>query len=348
MKDKKINIGIIGSEGYGARARKYLNNTGKFAIKACMDSDEQKAAYAAKIENARSYTSLDAMLECEDIDAVCINTPVLLHYEHSLKALEAGKHVFITKPVTNNSSLALDLKKLAGDRNLSYMVAHHARLHPYVSLVKKNLSKGRMGRICNGLFTCCSSGGMLQKKGNWRIEPGQNPGGPMLQCGIHAIDTLVYLFGPIKKVTAMARADITEFDVIDNVISIIEFLNGVQFTIVCNYTSAYMHTMDIFGSKANLHIHKMITGLGQTQMYFQKRATGPHEPWLALRIPERNDYPDPHGGLLEKEFARQIKDGIPDYTNLSEAIHALEVVEAIVESNKSGKEVEVPNFQQRN
>lgn len=60
-----------------------------------------------------------------------------------------------------------------------------------------------------------------QKRGDWRIKDGVNPGGPLLQCGIHIIDILLGWFGSVTKVSAMKQDDITDNSVTDNIISLI-------------------------------------------------------------------------------------------------------------------------------
>ena len=340
----KVRIGIIGSGGYGRTARKYLNNTGKFEIALCMDVSKMAAEKAAAEENSESATDIEAVLSRSDIEAVSINTPVLLHAEHSIKSMKAGKHVFITKPVTNNSKEAEKILDYARKNKLVFMVGHHARHMHEAEFVGKILKGSRLGKLCNGVLSCSSSGGLEQKEGDWRTIGGQNPGGPLLQCGIHIIDLLLSYFGPVKKVSSMMRYDITRFDVADTTMTLIEFKNGFQVTLISNYTTAYMHTYDFFGTKGNLHVHEHITGLGQHQIFFQPRMRGEHEAWQALSIPCSKSYPDSHGGVLERSFAKQIRTAKPDYSNAGDSImnvRTLKIVEAAVESARTGKSVSI-------
>jgi predicted dehydrogenase len=135
------------------------------------------------------------------------------------------------------------------------------------------------------------------------------------------------------------QEDITPYEAVDNTLTLLAFENGVQAAIVCNYTTAYMHTLDIFGTKGNLHHRQHITDLGREELYFQPRKAGPHEPWNELTIPRKEDTPSQHGYVLEKQFARQIREQKYVYRNLQEAIAALRIVEAAVESHRSGKQV---------
>jgi len=342
MSDKRnIRIGIVGSGGYGSTARRYLNNSGQYDIVACMDSDADVAGQAAREEKARSYHDLETFLGDPNIEAVSINTPVILHAQHIQECLEAHKHIFVTKPVTPWLDDARRSAALAREKRLVFMVGHTARYSSLNRLAQNIIASGKLGVICNVVATCCCGSGLEQKQGDWRTEPGQNPGGPVLQCGIHIIDLLISLFGRPIKVAAMTQKDITQFDVEDNVVSLIQFHSGVQVAFVCNYTSAYMHTMDILGTAANLHLHGHITGYGQEEAYIQPREHGTHEPWQALIIPGDPSDPDHYSEALEKEFSHQIRTETPDYSNLDDAISALHVLHAMLESHRTAKIVDL-------
>ena len=335
---RKIKIGIIGAGGYGRTATSYFANTGEYEIKAFMDISADTANAQVKQYGGKAFTELELFLEEADIEAVSINTPVLKHAEHAGLCLEHDKHVFLTKPVTAVVEDAEALVVLAEEKGLVFMVGHHARFAPEFMLAKDIMESGQLGRVCNVVVMSCSSGGLTQKAGDWRTIPGQNPGGPLLQCGIHSIDTLLSWFGKIKRLSSFMQDNITEFEVVDNAMVMFEFENGVQATLISNYTTAYYHTVDILGTKAALHIRKHITGMGQTEVYLQKREEGLFEPWEQLRIPYTGDYPDFHGGILEREFARQIRNSVPDYSNLEDAVNALRLVHSAVASDADNSE----------
>jgi len=216
------------------------------------------------------------------------------------------------------------------------MIGHHARHKPIAQLLKEHIERGVLGRVCNVVVTSCSSAGLAQEDGAWRTDGDQNPGGPMLQCGIHWLDTLLGTFGKVATISSFMQDDVTPGNVVDNTLTLLKFKSGVQATFVSNYTTAYLHTVDILGTKASLHLHEHITGLGQQEVYLQRRAQCIHEPWEALRIPSQGDYPDPHGGVLERSFAEQIRTNRPDYGNLQDAIDALRIVHAAVQSHRQG------------
>jgi predicted dehydrogenase len=341
LNSQKIKIGILGSGGWGRTARKYLRNTGEFEIVACMDVNSETAVKAAEEERSVAYTDMQAFLNDKNIEAVSINTPVFLHSENSLAALAAGKHVFITKPISNRLSDAQKAVNMAEKSGLAYMVGHHARYYPDMIYAKELIQSGEIGQVCTGVVNCSSSLGLELKPGDWRAKDKENPGGPLLQCGIHSLDFLIGLFGPVSCVMAMMQDNVTSSQVMDNTATLLKFKSGPIITLISNYTTAYMHTGDFYGTAGNLHMVEHVSGLGQHEMYLQKRAKGDFEPWLQLVIPVANDYPDPHHGVLEKTFARQIRERKYDYTNARQAIDALKILEAAVLSHQTRQAVEL-------
>jgi len=338
MNTKRISIGMLGAGGYGRSARANLRHAGEFNIAVCMDKNQEVAETAASEEGSEAVTTIEELLAFPGLDAVSINTPIPHHAEHSLRCLEAGKHVLITKPVARSVVEARAVAEEASRSQLAYMVGHHGRHASSILKIKQEIESGALGRICNILFTNCSSSGLKAKPGDWRAEPGGNPGGPLLHCGIHLLDLLRDLFGDVRTVSAIMQEDITPYRAVDNTLTLLDFENGIQAAVVCNYTTAYMHTFDIFGTRGNLHLRQHITELGQEELYFQPRKSGPHEPWCELTIPHDENTPK-HGCVLEKQFARQIRTKNFDYQNLEQAIEALRIVEAAVESHRSGKQV---------
>ncbi len=340
---RKIKIGVLGSGGYGEVARSYLRHTGAFEIVACHDVDANVADIAAEQESASAFTELGAFLRHNEMEAVCINTPIPLHADHIEACLAADKHVFVTKPVTVTSRQAKQLAVIAKQKNLAFMVGHHARHRTSIKMIKQWISSGKIGQLCNVAITSCSSRGVTGKPDEWRFSANTNPGGPLLQCGIHTIDILLDIIGPVRRVMAIRQDDITPYDVEDNFMVLLDFATGVQATLTCNYTTGYLHTMHWLATDGNLHLHEHVTGLNTSELYLQSRKSGDFEPWIKQDVKPDASYPDDHMGVLEKSFATQILNGQPDYSNLLESIVSLEIVEAAVLSAHERRMVELPS-----
>jgi predicted dehydrogenase len=95
----------------------------------------------------RTTTDFDAVLSDPAIQAVAIATPVSSHFELAARALEAGKHVFVEKPLTASSDEALELIELADERGLVLMPGHTFIYSPPVNLIRSLIQSGELGEI---------------------------------------------------------------------------------------------------------------------------------------------------------------------------------------------------------
>jgi predicted dehydrogenase len=108
---------------------------------------ESLAKIKRRYPAVRGTTSFDDLLSNPQVDAVAIATPVPSHYRLARAALEAGKHVFVEKPLTASSSQALALIDLAAERELVLMPGHTFLYSPPVSLVRELIDAGELGEI---------------------------------------------------------------------------------------------------------------------------------------------------------------------------------------------------------
>jgi predicted dehydrogenase len=95
----------------------------------------------------RTTTDYEHVLSDPEIQAVAIATPVSSHFELAARALEAGKHVFVEKPLTASSDEALELFELADERGLVLMPGHTFIYSPPVNLIRSLITSGELGEI---------------------------------------------------------------------------------------------------------------------------------------------------------------------------------------------------------
>jgi predicted dehydrogenase len=108
---------------------------------------ERLAKYRRRYPAARVTTRLERVLADPGVNAVIIATPVHTHYELAAQALEAGKHVFVEKPLAQSSELADELADLASGRERILMCGHTFVYSPPVRAVKRMLEAGTLGEI---------------------------------------------------------------------------------------------------------------------------------------------------------------------------------------------------------
>jgi len=139
-------VGIAGLGPWGSNLARNFNELARLTW-AC-DADEAKlAGAAARYPAAQATTRFEDILEDDGVDAVVVATPVPTHADLARKALEAGKHVFVEKPMALAADDAEELVALAEERGLVLMPGHLLLYHPGVAKLKELVDSGELGEI---------------------------------------------------------------------------------------------------------------------------------------------------------------------------------------------------------
>jgi predicted dehydrogenase len=140
-------IGLIGLGYWGPNLARVLSQSTQCEFSACCDQDTQKLKKIMKLyPNLRGYGSVDELL-ASDVDGVVIATNISTHYELARRALRAGKHVMVEKPLADSTAKAEGLVAEAARANLRLMVGHTFIYSPAVVKVKQLIDSGELGDI---------------------------------------------------------------------------------------------------------------------------------------------------------------------------------------------------------
>ena len=141
-------IALVGTGYWGTNIATSFEATGRAAIRWLCDLDPKNlAAIAARRPDARTTANLDHVLNDDAVEAVVISTPTTTHHEVATRALAAGKHVLIEKPITASSADAADIIKRAKETNCLVMVGHVFEYNSTIIAVKEMIAAGELGKI---------------------------------------------------------------------------------------------------------------------------------------------------------------------------------------------------------
>jgi predicted dehydrogenase len=144
---QKIKVGIVGLGYWGPKLARNFNNLESSTLAMAADlRDDRLVDLKKSFPEIAVTNSYDEMLK-SDIDAVVIATPVYTHFPLAKKALLAGKHVMVEKPITRDSLQAKELVDYAAERGLTLMVGHTFEYNPAVVAVRDIISSGELGQI---------------------------------------------------------------------------------------------------------------------------------------------------------------------------------------------------------
>ena len=375
---KPLNIGMI---GYGFMGRAHSNAYAKVnhffdldrrpVLKAACARDQVKIkAFADKWGYESIETDWRKLIARKDIDAIDICTPNNTHAEIALAAAEAGKMILCEKPLAMNGPEGLKMVQAVEKAKVPNMVWYNYRRIPAVTLAKKLIDEGRLGKIfhyrANFLQDWTISADLPQGgTGLWRLDVAAAGSGVSGDLLAHCIDTAIWLNGRLRDLNAMTETFIKERKHtltgklekvgIDDACSFMcHFDNGsLGLFESTRYARGHkaLYTFEINGEKASikwdLHdLHRL--------EYFDHRDEGQVRGWRSIHVTD-GDHPYMGNwwvpGLqigYEHSFVHQVADFIqglskgqpaqPDFRN---AYGTQLVLDAILDSAKSHKWVEV-------
>ena len=216
---KQVRTGVIGCGGIAERAHiPNLLAEPQVRLEAVADIDESKLRLIQQNFNfpaAKSFTDYARVLDLQNVDAVVVATPADTHGEIVLKALEAGKHVFVEKPLSTTVAEAETIARIAKQTNLKVMVGYQHRFVASHRIAKRYL---RTGKIGVPFFGEVHSESLI-------VKPEE---GILLDYGVHLIDLLCWYLDTsrVEEVAALSYVD-KEGAKEKHAIIIMRFANGV-------------------------------------------------------------------------------------------------------------------------
>jgi len=141
-----VKIAVLGCGVWGKNLVRNFYNLEALHSVCDMDS-ETLCAVSSQYNGVKCMCDFDEVLATPEIKGVVIATPSHTHYKLVKKALEAGKHVYVEKPIATHSREAKELNELADQKGLVLMVGHLLLYHPVVARLKSLISEGALGEI---------------------------------------------------------------------------------------------------------------------------------------------------------------------------------------------------------
>jgi predicted dehydrogenase len=254
MKAKKIRFGILGYADIAKRKFIPALLKSKYAeLNGIASRSNRKAVkFAKKYEtNPHSYESL---LNSPDIDAVYIPLPNCLHFDWSLKALFAGKHVLVEKPAVLNKKEAKLIIEAAAENDKCLMEGFMFKYHPQHSIIKEIILNNEIGEI--RLFRS-SFGFTLKDKNSFRLA--SQPGSGCLYDGAcYHIAAMRFLFGHNPK-ESKGVIEVNNDGVDLSYAAMLLLDNGMQALINGGYRQQYECFYEILGSRGKIIIDRAYT-----------------------------------------------------------------------------------------
>jgi len=244
-------IAIVGTGMWGPRLAEAAERAG-LKLVTCFSRDEQKRAHFAKRFGCEPSASFDRAIGHPQVEGVLLVTPNDVHEEQALACAERGRHVFVEKPIADSTEAGERMRHACAQAGVTLMVGHAFRRLGAARRVKQLLDEGALGRVVLAEANMSLPGSF--KPEAWRARRERNPGGPIMQLGIHHIDTLAYWLGPVRQASGRFAHVHTPADIDDVGIVTLEFESGALGTVTGSYVSPKTLSLRLLGTEAVLEL----------------------------------------------------------------------------------------------
>ncbi|MEI6915885.1 MAG: Gfo/Idh/MocA family oxidoreductase, partial [Armatimonadota bacterium] len=340
---KSYGFGLIGAGMIGkmhAEVVKELSNAHLAAVTAL---PFEAAQVFAKEYGGCAYASVDELLADPDVDIVTICTPSGLHPQQAIAAAKAGKHVLIEKPIGISLEGADAAIAAAREAGVKLGVISQRRFDLPCKALKQAIDSGEFGQLIlvNG-FVKYYRESSYYSSSNWRGTWALDGGGALMNQGVHTVDLVRWLGGPVKSVSGYARTLSHDIEVEDTASAAIEFENGALGSIQATTSASpglYI-SVEILGDKGSaiLKDSDLIYWMTET------RDHPPLEEGARTGSGSRDPMAFSAAGHLAQftDFLQAIQDDRDPIVCGKEGRDTLELVLAVYESSRTGTKTHLP------
>lgn len=355
MKQSYVGLGIVGCGSIGIRAAlehfQWHEYDDVCRIVAVCDAVPVRAkAVAEKYGVPKWYEDYAEMLQDEDVDAVTLCTPIGLHYEQGLMAIEAGKHIHFNKTQTLTVAESDEIIEKAKAKGVKIVSSPGGIMTvPFYQRMRRAVLEGRLGMLAWAYADNEVGGGSYHLTGDrgndivGTVDPSwyfkKPAGGPQYDVAVYSLTGAVGILGPVKRVTALAgmrhkthtyqgRTIVNEMD--DSVTLLLDYGDG--FHCICNSVIAnstirgWAFVPNIYGTEG-----KIVDGnLNGASLIYE----GDHQPHIFgrhLKMKENHVVED----ILQ--LADYVRDDIPSVATPEFARHVIEIIEAGFRAAETGQ-----------
>ena len=227
---KEINWGIIGSgDVTELKSGPAFNKIEDSRLVMVMRRNAEKAEdYAHRHKVPQWTNNAEELISSKEINAVYVATPPGSHDEYAIKAMKAGKPVYVEKPMAATYKQCLEMLKVSKETNQPLFVAYYRRTLPGFLKMKELIDDGAIGKVLFTNIQLIRPALEKEKADNfWRLQPEHSGGGLFYDLASHQLDYLDFLFGSISNVNGIAANRAGYYKVEDTISASFQFENGI-------------------------------------------------------------------------------------------------------------------------
>ncbi len=284
----------------------------------------------------RAFNNDEALLADPQVNAVYVATPPHLHARQAVLAAQDGKHVLCEKPLALDTGEARRMIDAARAGGVTLTVCYYQRFNARHQRIKALVEEGAIGQVTAARISFSER--FPPQPGVWHHDPAISGGGPLMDLGVHCIDLLRYLCGPVQSVAALVDTLVDNAPVADTSTLLLQLTGRAQAVVTSHWTTAnydpdQFNRVEVYGTEGTI-VAAPIQAKDSAGMLHLIRQDGVQ----VLSVEPGG--PRPHVALLNA-FAAAVTGDMPNPIPGEEGLAGLAVVEAALESTRNGRRIAI-------
>jgi UDP-N-acetyl-2-amino-2-deoxyglucuronate dehydrogenase len=331
-----MKVGLLGAGNISdTHARAARANPG-VEIAAVCGANREKVARLAGAYGGVAYDDVDAFLEHRPMDIVAIGSPSGLHADQTIKAMRRGLHVLVEKPLDVTTAKVDAVIAEAGRAGVKVGVFFQDRLRPDVAEMKRVIDGGRLGK------PVFASGRVKWYRppeyygtSRWRGTCALDGGGALMNQGIHTVDLLQWLFGPVAEVCARTATRLHSIEAEDTAAAVLQFKSGALGVIEATTSvfPGYARRVELTGAEGTLILEgdRLVAADMRNAVDITTASPTDLESTASPVVSDSS----PHQRVFE-DFIKAIETNGTPACDAREGRHSVAIVEAVYRSARHG------------
>ncbi len=349
MSTERVRFGVIGVGGMGSGHCRMIPQIPEAQLTAVSDVEPATLQRVTQQHEVPGFATHTELLDSGLVDAVVIATPHYFHPPIAADAFARGIHVLSEKPLAVTVRAADQVIAAAKASGCKFGVMYQMRAEPHSQAAKKIVASGALGEIYRtSLVMGWYRSQAYYDSGGWRATWRGEGGGVLINQAPHLLDLFQWLGGLPSTITGNTRTRLHEIEVEDEAFAILEYANGAHGYLYASTTEIPNHNMlEICGDRGKIVLHGNVLKHYAIERSLREFTSANKEMWASPKATEVPVELPPAGACkdhsaITQNFARSILYGEPLIAPGEDGLNAVELIDGIILSGKTGKTVSVP------
>ena len=341
--DRPVGFAVIGTGLVGPTHARFANEAEGATLRVVCDLREDRGRPIALENDAAWMTDYREVMKRDDVDIVTICLPTALHLEVATAAAEAGKHVLVEKPIELNIERAKALVDVCKRNGVKLGAIFNRRFVYGTRRTHDAVHGGELGKllVADMRFKSWRTPEYYSESG-WRGTWAKEGGAALINQGIHGVDLMTWIAGPIKRVQGYSRHLRHDIEGDDTTIAVVEYASGALGIIQCT-TSIYPKQPDrleFHGERGTILLEDYNIVGWQLEQGSEPGAPSAEE----RALPGAGQGTSVGHFFQVQDMADAVREGRDPVIRGEDVLHSLAVVQAIYEAERTARAVDVPQF----